>query len=254
MRSFLLATAALGLIVSSASAADLPRRTPSAAPAPMFTAFSWSGFYVGAQVGYTWANNDLFIPLALGNGPYVVGLSPDAVNVGAFAGYRHQYSNNIVVGIEGDINVLIGDRAIANYVNIGGGFASATTGINDYKWDGSIRATLGYAMGRFLPYITGGFSFIEEKGCAAVINTTVCVANTFFGSTRTGWTLGAGVAYAVTNNLVLNAEYRYADYGSKNITMPTFISGRQTSTAETHRVQVGLSWKFGGSAPVVARY
>ena len=36
-------------------------------------------------------------------------------------------------------------------------------------------------------------------------------------STRVGWTVGAGVEYALTNNITIGAEYLYADLGSNKI-------------------------------------
>ncbi len=35
---------------------------------------------------------------------------------------------------------------------------------------------------------------------------------------RVGWTIGAGVEYAVTNNVTIGGEYLYADLGSTHIT------------------------------------
>ena len=59
MKKYLLASvAALGLVAAgAASAADLPsRKGPVAAPVYMPPAFSWTGFYVGANAGYGWGN------------------------------------------------------------------------------------------------------------------------------------------------------------------------------------------------------
>ena len=33
---------------------------------------------------------------------------------------------------------------------------------------------------------------------------------------RTGWTLGAGVEYAITNNITIKGEYLYFNLGSRN--------------------------------------
>jgi outer membrane autotransporter protein len=39
-------------------------------------------------------------------------------------------------------------------------------------------------------------------------------ANGSVSSTRTGWTVGGGIDYAVTNNWSIFAEYRYTNFGS----------------------------------------
>jgi len=49
------AVAAFGF-VDAASAADLPRKAPPIVPAPAL--YSWSGFYVGGNVGGTWSTTD----------------------------------------------------------------------------------------------------------------------------------------------------------------------------------------------------
>ena len=259
MKKLLLASAALFALGASASAADLPARAPAMAPAPVFTAMNWSGFYIGAQAGYLWSDNTLTFPFAGGifGGPSVSNPDPNTFSLGGQIGYRHQYANGVVVGIEADLTWLNGSRGVQNYALIGLGIPSNAAGVNEHNWDASIRAQLGYSMGRWLPYITGGVSFLNEEGCAALINTAApCfVGRTGFSSTRTGWTAGVGVAFAITNNLIAHAEYRYADYGSKSYFTPGLPVGRTVSDLQTSKAVVGLSWKFGGAAsPVMARY
>ena len=62
MNKFLLSTA-LVLVASGAMAADLPRRTMAPAPyVPVAPVFTWTGPYIGAQIGYGWAgDNDFFL-------------------------------------------------------------------------------------------------------------------------------------------------------------------------------------------------
>ena len=36
--------------------------------------------------------------------------------------------------------------------------------------------------------------------------------------TKTGWTIGGGAEYAITNNITLRAEYLYYDLGSQTVT------------------------------------
>ena len=51
----LLAAATIGLVVGQASAADLPRKAPAYMPPPP-PAFTWTGCYIGGNVGGAWAN------------------------------------------------------------------------------------------------------------------------------------------------------------------------------------------------------
>src|SRR5579859_655849 len=54
-KKLLLSSAMFIAAISSASAADLPVKAPMMAPAPIF---SWTGFYVGLNLGGKWADVD----------------------------------------------------------------------------------------------------------------------------------------------------------------------------------------------------
>ena len=239
----LLATVALGALSVMASAADLPGRSPAPSPVYALPAFSWSGLYAGADLGYVWGGTRALVPFA------GVIASPKANNVslGGHLGYRHQYSNNFVVGLEGDASWIAGNRARASFP-VGGADA-----LNRLRWDAGLRASLGYSFGRLLPYATGGVAFTAEDGCTSAPG-GACVANSGYSNTRTGWTIGAGLAYALTDNWIANAEYRYADFGSKTYVTPGIGGGITVSRIRSNTVLVGLSYKFGGPSAVVAKY
>jgi outer membrane immunogenic protein len=63
---------------------------------------------------------------------------------------------------------------------------------------------------------------------------------------RTGWTVGVGLEYAVTPNWFLRAEYRYANFGSFTQATPfTFVPGSSVSHHETENAErAGVSYKF----------
>jgi outer membrane immunogenic protein len=73
-----------------------------------------------------------------------------------------------------------------------------------------------------------------------------------FTAHRSGLAAGAGIAYALTNNLIGKFEYRYYDFGTYSRAAPT--NGQLPyNVANTYSVlTVGLDYKFGG--PVVAKY
>ncbi len=91
MKKFAVLGAVLAALVvaAPAQAADVPIRGPiyKAAPAPVY---NWTGFYVGAHVGYGWASSGLG--------------DLDGFLGGVQAGYNWQFSRNWVFGIEGDIS------------------------------------------------------------------------------------------------------------------------------------------------------
>jgi opacity protein-like surface antigen len=77
---------------------------------------------------------------------------------------------------------------------------------------------------------------------------------------RTGWTVGGGIDYAVTNNWWIFAEYRYTNFGSiseNNFgTLPGGFVLNGSRQIQQNQVQVGFSYKFDmfNPYPVVAKY
>ncbi|MBM6584107.1 porin family protein [Microvirga sp. BT689] len=233
----LAATALATAGISAASAADLPSR---AAPAPIYApvpVFTWTGFYVGAQVGYGWNANDNDIVLPSG---FVVqsgdfGDSGDGFLAGVHAGYNYQLGS-FVIGVEGDVEGVFGDDdddlvivgpdgvVFTNY-----GFAG-----NALDWQGSIRARAGFAFDRALIYATGGFAFAGVSGSFGLLDSG--------DDNLTGWTLGAGIEYAFTNNLTTRLEYRYTSYEGGDNFFDNVSLG--SNDIEFHTVRAGLSYKF----------
>jgi outer membrane immunogenic protein len=97
-------------------------------------------------------------------------------------------------------------------------------------WNGTLRPRLGYAFDRFMPYITGGL---------AVGNVEASDATSSDSGTAVGWTAGAGIETALTDNVTARVEYRYTDLGSDAISLDSGDVG-----VASHGVMVGLGFKF----------
>jgi outer membrane immunogenic protein len=252
MKKLLLSSVAFLGLATGAMAADLPSRT-MAPMAPMISAvpvFTWTGFYIGAQVGYAWGDdedefpanavvvgpNNTFVPFEGGFGG-----DNDSFLAGVHAGYNYQFGS-IVVGIEGDIEGLFGDDDDDDFSGV---VFNGTTGLpatyafnsNTLDWQGSIRARVGFAFDRAMIYATGGFAFGGISGGVA--------SPGLFNDgddTITGWTLGAGVEYAFTNNLTTRVEYRYTSFeGNDSVFDGVTFGGDEL---DFHAIRVGLSYKF----------
>ncbi len=135
---------------------------------------------------------------------------------GLQAGYNWQFANNVVLGIEADID----------WADLGGnstivaGSAGVATGSLDYF--GTIRARLGYAFDRVLPYITGGVAY-GKTDFGTIYGTST-------SETNWGWTIGAGVEYAFTNNITAKLEYLYIDLDGSSYTIPSTLGSIQADT------------------------
>jgi outer membrane immunogenic protein len=197
MRKLLLATVALGaLSATPALAADMIRPAPRIVVAPPPVTFNWTGAYFGVQGGYGW--ND---------GNYDGGsINMDAGFLGANLSGLWQ-TGSLVLGaeVEGNYSWASGGETF------GLGFGSFDARMNAF---GSIAAKVGFAMDRFLVFATGGLALanIDTVDDTGLLGSVFEDSNTYIG-----WTLGAGVDWAVTNNFVLGVQYRYYDFGTKTL-------------------------------------
>jgi outer membrane immunogenic protein len=118
MKKLATAIAAVALIGTSAFAAA-PKKKIIPPPPPPAPVYSWTGFYVGGNVGYSWGNaradiageaTNVSLPNSGGGGvTNAFGLAgsqaahPTGVIGGAHAGYNYQISPQAVLGLEADI-------------------------------------------------------------------------------------------------------------------------------------------------------
>lgn len=230
----LLIAAALSAVSFGALAADLPARV--AAPAPYLSpvvASNWTGFYVGVHAGYSWTSGTSAYS-AVRLSTFDINAKPDGIVGGAQVGYNYQFSNNVVVGVEADlsgadIKDTIPDRLSAFQLRAGNTITAKT----DYT--ATARARLGYAMGSFLPYITGGYALAHSKVSAT---DGALSDNAVFQ----GWTIGGGAEYALSSNVSLKAEYLHTMFRSH-----TFFAGQSyasTAKPKSDTARVGVNYKF----------
>ena len=265
IRKLLLGTVAVTAMATSAFAADLPsRRAPPVYIPPPIPVFSWTGFYLGGQVGYAFG----------GSG---AGDSVTARAGGATARFSEGFSNGIIGGAHIGYNFstqslgafpLLGTGLGALSGGFGGGglvfgvegdvdgtdYRSQTTiagatFTNRTEIEGSARGRLGIAVDRALFYATGGAAFAQFMNGYA----TPALGGVTLSSTRVGYTVGGGIEYAITTQWSLRAEYRYSDFGSYTQVPIAGVSFQHKQIQQ--RAQVGFSYKFDTPvAPVVARY
>jgi outer membrane immunogenic protein len=248
MKKLLLSATALVALTAAAGAADLPLRS---APSPLMTAvpiFSWTGFYAGVQAGYAWGDDEtrlFFNGVPLDTIPVIGAASTDydadGFVGGAHVGYNVQVGS-FVLGVEGDLEVadIDGDRRWASVV-FPGAFASAKSEIN---FQGSIRSRFGFAFDRALVYGTAGLAFANIENTYSTGDGAVTAIEKF-DETQWGWTVGAGVEYAFTNNLTGRVEYRYTKFGDyRNNTNLIVVGGSTEQELDLHTVRAGLSYKF----------
>lgn len=227
MRRFgLAACLALLAFASSAFAADLPRpiyKAPAVVP-EFVPPFTWNGFYIGINGGYAWGKADISNSLA--------SFSTDTTDgwlIGATAGYNYQFGN-FVLGLEGDADYALIKGNATNTATCGAGSCEVKN-----TWFATARGRVGYALDRWLPYITGGGAFAGLK-----VEPSTGTSST---DTAIGWTAGAGVEYAFLGNWSAKLEYLYADLGTA--TCDASVCGVDTDVKpKINVVRAGLNYHF----------
>jgi len=98
---------------------------------------------------------------------------------------------------------------------------------------------IGFAMDRFLPYITGGGAYGDIKAIASVTPFAVST-----GANRLGWTIGGGIEYAFISNWSAKLEYLYVDLGKAHCNTACSGGNPFDVTFQTNIVRGGVNYKF----------
>jgi outer membrane immunogenic protein len=227
MKRISLAGAVLLSLASPALAADVPVK----APAPAMALLDWTGFYVGAQLGHGWGNDEW----VNAGGAYRFAWTSSGVFGGLHAGYSRQFGA-LVAGLQAEINAS-GIR--------GSGIDAVVCGLpcnytSEVRWFGSIDGRLGFASGRTLFYAIGGLAFAEIGHTFAVPG---AVPLTAYSASYSGWNLGAGLEYLFAPNWTARVEYRYYDFGSAAFAAAAPVAAHSHNFT-MHTVRAGVSWLF----------
>jgi len=180
-------------MMGAANAADIARRQAMPTKAPAYYApYNWTGFYVGINGGGGWGKSDWDAATGSSN------RDTSGALVGGTIGYNYQVGQ-AVFGVEGDID----------WSNLRGSSSAVpctTSCETRNSWLGTARGRVGYAFDRFMPYITGGAAFGNVDATSP--------GATGASSTQVGWAAGAGIEFAVMNNITAKVEYLHYDLGS----------------------------------------
>lgn len=251
MNRAFLSLAALSVGVAPAMAADLySQKSPSfvAPAAPM-----WTGFHVGLNGGYTFANSTQATivgspippPPALFFPPNPVPPA-DAFAFGATARLPHGGASGFIGGGQLGYSWLPVEQfligAEADFQGVVGGPGSSTTitpsttfiTSNRLDYLGTVRARVGWlAIPTLLLYGTGGVAYGGASSATAIYQPGVGFAGGYghgsTQSTRIGWTAGGGGEWMFLPNWSARAEYLYYDLGSTHQTLIAATEGLETA-------------------------
>jgi outer membrane immunogenic protein len=237
----------------AASAADMAY--PVKAPMIVVPAFSWTGFYLGGNIGYGWTDFDQRFPgcdcepstdfrvQAIDEGDLLLSPSGDGFIGGGQIGYNYQFYNNWVIGVEADFQWTDIDGS-TNQLGEFGEFSYKS----ELEWYGTIRARLGYAWDHLLVYATGGAAYGKTRLTEQYVDDFDSMYDYKYSQSETkwGWAVGAGFEYAFTDNWTFKVEYMYVDLGEA--TDSNFYDGDfdidPSVDVKIQTVKLGVNYKF----------
>ncbi len=220
----------LGIIAldGNAVAADLPMK------ARLKPAYDWSGFYLGAHVGYGDAKLGPNANPLLAQGVFLPP-SPTGILGGYQAGYNRQFSNNVVLGIEVDATFI----SPTDTARLGNDPYQTT-----FDYLATARGRVGYAIGTWLPYATAGFAWGKTK-----LNVLDADGGIFSTDQKdhVGWTVGAGIETAVGGNWTAKLEYNYIDLSRQTYGLAGFGLPAVEVDPKIHAIKLGMNYRLGDS-------
>jgi len=193
--------------------------------------FNWTGFYVGAHGGYAGSSID-----PAGDYP-LTGAPTQKVEggiVGLQVGAQYQWHGGLVTGVEADISFAQLKETVRD-----GNYITQTGNISTF---GTVRARLGYAMGRFMPFVTAGLAWdrlSENEVCPdpASVQFGWCRPATGNGpynltqsKTNFGWAYGVGFDYAVSRDWSVRLEAMRLEFDTEEYNLGAMANGVQNPT------------------------
>ena len=237
-----------------ALAADIALKAPCCST----PVWSWTGFYVGGNLGYSWGHSSETDTVNMGLGPYVTSQSFNVNGVIGGGQVGANWQTGIwVLGLEADLDAS-GQRGSGTSTTCtfaaaacdGSPLSAAVTERLDWLNTDRVRVGVAVNNNSWLLYGTGGLAV----GRLAYSSTTTAVGSVlgpFSASesqTRSGWTVGGGAEFHLSGNWTGRVEYLYVDLGNLNsLVVPLFVGTSDTITFgrfTDNIVRAGLNYRF----------
>jgi outer membrane immunogenic protein len=259
---------ALTLIYAGPEALPSGKEMKEVAPAPP-SCPNWTGFYIGGFGGYKFAATvislDLFGDWNASSNDRAdrdvieprgsEDLDTSGAELGGLIGYNYQW-NEWVLGLEAsggylwlrdsnETDIFVIPESNHRY--------SLRTSLKTHYLT-TIGGRIGYAFCRWLPYVTGGLA-VGDIDFDQIILQHGSSGSVFFdeggniSDTQTGWMVGAGLQYAITDHWSARAQYQYVDLGCSNFDSVGSVGnegylGRHEACLREHNASFAIIYKF----------
>jgi outer membrane immunogenic protein len=243
MKRILLAGVGLAALGSaSALAADLPRRPVYKAPVMVAPPPTWTGCYIGGNIGGSFGRASASAPggSVSGDGSGFAG--------GGQIGCDYQFAGSgWVIGFRNMFDATSNNRDGTFTVTTANGTATGTVNFHN-RWFDTLTGRLGYAVQpNWLLYFQGGavWSRVEAD---FTLTTPTAVTAASGSDTKTGWTIGGGAEWMFAPHWSAFLEGNYMDFGSNDHVVYTPVvcaAGCAFSTKATAAtILVGVNYRF----------
>src|SRR4051812_27983880 len=259
--TFLVASIAAAAVACAGPEPISGKEMKQVAPVPAPECFNWTGFYIGGFGGYKRSNVDQDLGLAGGWNPVPNGqtlgetagsgdLDNDGGEVGGLLGYNFQM-NCWVFGAEVSGGYLWSRDSSASGAIVP--TDTSTFNINSsFKthYLVTVAPRIGYAFGRWLPYVTGGLALGDLEYFQDINFHNGPTAHEGGSKTETnaGWMVGGGLQYALTDHWSIRGQYQYIDLGDVSFTTdfsnPGGAPAHHRAALTEHNASVALMFKF----------
>lgn len=217
-------------------AADLdgppPRSRPAEVWAPAERPALFHGFYYGLSAGFGFGESLLFNNVD--DNRAIASTEPSGFMGSVTAGYNWRLGYGLIYGVEADLGLM--DVSAEDKLASDGNLYKTQLGP---LW-GTLRARLGFMLSdRMMVFATGGGAFMQVDDVTVGTGAT---STALTEDLQTGYVIGAGAEYALSDTMSIKAEYLYMDFGR--------ISGLNANGAEfsfdneIQLVRAGLNFKF----------
>jgi outer membrane immunogenic protein len=225
-------------------AADLPVKAPVK---PLPPVLSWTGCYVGVNVGGGWADKNYTDPLAVPPANILGSHTASSAIGGGQIGCDYQIGS-WVVGVQGAGEA---GNLKATHLALGDFYSTSI------PWLATATVRVGYAIRpNLLVFGRGGAAWVRDHETKVDLVTGLLEGTA--DVTRSGWVVGAGAEYLITANWSVFAEYNYMDFGTRRTIYvtpdipPAFFPLDIRQQVQT--VRVGVNLRFNPIGAVVAKY
>jgi len=209
--------------------------------------YNWTGFYAGLQAGFAKPKDFVRYGGSSSGAPFdsldqVITNRKNAFAGGGQAGYNHQFGW-IVPGVEADLG----------YLGFNGGRVSSpqfdpeqqTHAVSSGGLFGTVTGRLGIAADRALFYVKGGFAYANLR-LGVIDSIPPLTTDAIKRLTYTGWTIGGGIEFALTQNWLIKSEYQFMDLGQKSVSAVASdgITDTWKHNPSAHLIKLGVNYKF----------